>query len=361
MNENPVNRKSITIKINGKERPFHDKEKEKGIMEEDASSLIEKRKRSHDKKFTEEVAAGSEILGEESFDWILPNDEPLEESTEFQMTETPLKKKGSFFERKKANTRIKNLPKGMLPSIFFAVFFAIVLGTGFGFILLKMVNTDQNTVEQTTSTAVDNSKTAEKTGVTTTSSVAAEKEAITTYIVQHIILSNEDAVIQEQTQLSKKGYISQRIDLDGKMIIYLGVASNIEDAKQMQKEMGRKKVAAFAKEITFSGGEVKSVSKEEKNFIESSPDIFNSLTNAVTAAQSEQSIPNDVKKELEAQKTSLDKLKIKEFKNDKIKTMATELASGLANGILLSQSSSNEDIQTIQKGLLTFLGEYSSL
>ncbi|MGP7816826.1 hypothetical protein [Niallia sp. 01092] len=355
MNENSGSRsKTITIKINGKERSFQRKDKE-----ENSTSFVEAKKDSQDKNFTEEIAAGSETIGEESFDWILPNDEPVEEITELPIPEQETKKKASFFDRNKRNTNKKTLPKGMVQSIFFTVLFAVILGTGFGFILLNIVSSDQKASAPTTSAALQ-TNTTDKIGTTTRTTVAVKKE-ISTYMVQHIILSKAEAVNQEQSQLLKKGYVSQRIDIDGKMIIYLAAASNIDDAKKMQKEIQENNVAAFAKEITFSGGKVNDISKNEKSFIERSPDIYAVLTSAVTAAQFDQSIPNDVKEELKKQQASLNQLKVKEFKHQQIKSMAAELSTSLANAMSLSGNSSKEELQSIQKSLLAFLGEYSTL
>ncbi|MFT8322224.1 MAG: SPOR domain-containing protein [Bacillus sp. (in: firmicutes)] len=361
MSENPGNRKTITIKINGQERPFHDKEKGNKVMGADSSSQIEEKKERNNQVFQEEAAAGSEVIGEESFDWILPTDEQMEEVNEFQITEQTSKEKLNFFNREKTITKNKTLPN-VVPSIFFAVLFAVILGTGFGFVLLKMVSTDQQAAAPTTTgtAAVAPTKTTEKPGKTTSTAVAEKKE-ISTYIVQHIILSKETAVKQEQTKLLKKGYISQRIDGDGKIGIYLGVASDIESAKKMQKEIKKNDVEAFAKEITFGSGKIKNISQNEKSFIEHAPEMYAILTNAVTAAQYNQGISDEMKTNLNKQKAVIDKLNTKDFKNEKIKTMAAELTNGLTTGIALSQNSGQKEIQTIQKGLLTFLGEYSAL
>ncbi|PKG21692.1 SPOR domain-containing protein [Niallia nealsonii] len=369
MNENPGNRKTITIKINGKERPFHDKKK--GSVELDSSTLIEEK---NAKKFGEEVAAGSETIDDESFDWILPNEEEMEEEPIILANDSSTGEKKTFLEKKikKDNGNKKSVKKGVVPSIFFTVFFAVVLGTGFGFILLKMVSSDQQVtskqnvaVSQGESEAKSAGKTNEEakgTGSSTeTSAITATKKDISTFVIQHIILSNENAVKQVQSQLKNDGYISQEISVNGKMAVYLGVAGDLEEAKTWAKAIKKDKVEAFAKPITFNGGgEIKNVTKAEKSFIENSPAIYDAITVFVSSAQFGDSPSAEVKKELKKQQAVLDEMKISTFKNKEVKNMALQLNEGITKSIALDNND-REDTQAIQKNLLSFLTKYIEL
>lgn len=371
VNENPGNRKTITIKINGKERPFHDKEK--GNTEMESATLIEEKRSSSSTKFGEEVAAGSEAIDDESFDWILPGEEEMEEEPEILVNGSSPEKKKAFFERKikeeKGNK--KSVPKRVIPSVFFTVLFAVVLGTGFGFILLKMVSSDQQVTSKqnaAVSTAETETKTAEKTNTeaknsnnTAASTIIATKKDISTFVVQHIILSNENAVKQVQSQLTNKGYISQEIAINGKMAVYLGVASELEGAKTWAKAIKKDKVEAFAKPITFNGGgKIKNITKEEKSFIEKSPAIYHSLTAFVSSVQFAGASSAEEKEELKKQQAVLDKMKIADFKNKEVKSMALQLNEGITKSIALADNS-KEDAQAVQKNLLAFLEKYVEL
>jgi stage II sporulation protein B len=360
--EKPENRKTITIKINGKDRPFQNKEKIVNDWKDNPAFQKDKRTTIHDKKYEEEIAAGNEAMFDESFDWILPNEEEAADSKAYDYSPSLAIKKTALFDRKKTKVKRNSIPKGMISSIFFAVFFAVVLGTSFGFILLKMVNTDQN-ITTSSNTAVTTPTKTDSTdkGTTSKGTATATKKEITTYIVQNNVFSNEDKAKRQQTELSNDGIISQTIEVDGQMFVYIGVASNLEDAKQLKKLMEQKDIAAFAKEISFGGGEVKEVSEGEKNFIENSPEIYKGITNLLTSVQFDQSISNDAKKDLEVKKTWLEGLKINEFKNEKIKKLAIELNEGLSKANVLSKDSSTKDIQNLQQNMLAFLAGYASL
>ncbi|GKU81439.1 SPOR domain-containing protein [Niallia sp. NCCP-28] len=369
MSENPGNRKTITIKINGKERPFHDKEK--GSVELNSSTLIEGK---NAEKFGDEVAAGSETIDDESFDWILPNEDEMEEKPPILANDSSAGEKNTFLKKKikqdKGNK--KSVNKGLVPSIFFTVLFAVVLGTGFGIILLKMVSSDQQVASNPnvavsqgeTETKVEkktNEEAKEAAAGTETSAVTATKKDISTFIIQHIILSNENAVKQVQSQLKNEGYISQEIAVNGKIAVYLGVAGDLEEAKTWAKAIKKDKVEAFAKPITFNGGgKIKNVTKEEKSFIENSPAIYNAITVFVSSAQFGESSSAEAKKELKKQQAVLEEMKISAFKNKEVKNMAIQLNEGITKSVALDDNGKG-DTQAIQKNLLAFLEKYVQL
>lgn len=372
MNENPGSRKTITIKINGKERPFHDKEK--GSVELNSSTLIEEKDSCNNKKFGEEVAAGSEAIDDESFDWILPSEEEVEEGPAILADDSSPEKKKTFFERKikKEAGNKKSVPKGVVPSVFFTVLFAVMLGTGFGFILLKMVGSDQQAASKQTASAVSEAetktKTAEKTSgeakesaSTAASTATATKKDISTFVVQHIILSNEAAVKEVQSQLKTDGYISQAIPVNGKVAVYLGVASDLEGAKTWAKAIKKDKVEAFAKPITFNGGgKIKNVTTEEKSFIEKAPSIYTAVSAAVSAAQFGDSLSTEEKEELKKQQTALNKMKITDFNNKEVKSMASQLNEGVTKSLAFTTNGGG-DTEAVQKNLLAFLDKYVEL
>lgn len=359
--EKPENRKTITIKINGKDRPFQEKE----VPEDSEHTSINNRNHSRMEEsfYKEESAAGSEGMADDAFDWILPlEEEESKDIKEFQVNAPgkPNKTKNPFSFRKNTPNKTKNLPKGMIASIFFAVFFAILLGTGFGFVLLNMINTNEQATSSSNAATATTSGETEDSSTVASNSEKATLQEIQTFVVQNIILSSEDAVKQRQSQLSDAGYISQSIDVDNKKVVYLGVADTLVHAKSIKEKMEKDKIDAFAKEMSFGGGEISGISSTEKTFVENAPAIFQNLTIAVSTAEYDSSITEEVKTELEQQMTVLEELKIEEFQNEKIKSMATALNEALTLAINWKEDSS-KDISAIQSELLAFLSAYHTI
>ena len=359
MNDKPENRKTITIKINGKDRPFHNKEIENYSDREEFASFHKERNMDKERSvFTEEAAAGSEtLIEEESFDWILPAKE--ETNTKEKKTAIPLEKtsKPNIWKNKsgtKKQKKEKSYPKGMVASIFFAVFFAVILGTSFGFILLKMVDSEEGIITTTANTITNNNT---KSGQTVASTVTATKQELTTYIIQHNVFSSEEKAKKDQQQLMEDDIMSQIISVNDNQVVVLGVSSNLNDAKTWQKQMD----GSYAKEITFPGGEIKNVTEAEKAFIEGAPKLYEAMIVVATDARFNNSVDSDALKQVKDLNATLDKKTINAFGNKKIKKMAIELSEGASLAARLTSDSSVKEINVVQEHLLAYLAEYTSV
>lgn len=363
VSEKPENRKTITIKINGKDRPFQNKDTDE-VMEQNQPSVFHKDQKNVKKEkgvFSEESAAGREAELEESFDWILPTPEEIpvknKEKSMFSFQAPFNKKDKPTFSKsnKTKEEKKKSLPKEIVASIFFAVFFAVILGTSFGVILLNMVSNDQTTSTNGNITASANKSTND--GQVVPSSAVASKEDITTYVLQDDIFSNEERAKNEQKKLKEAGKTSQVFPIDGQQFLLLGVASNLEDAKTWQKQVE----GTYAKEMIFNGKKVENVSKEEKELIEGSPAIYYSILQIVTSIQFDKSISAENRSKLEEELTKVEEKKISTITNEKIKNMATHLAKGGELTLNLKENSSEKEIETVQQHLLDYLADYVAL
>lgn len=363
VSEKPDNRKTITIKINGKDRPFQNKDTDE-VMEQNQPSVFHKDQNTDKKEkvvFSEESAAGREAELEESFDWILPTPEEIpvknKEKSMFAF-QAPLNKKDkpTFSKSKKIKEgKKKSLPKEIVASIFFAVFFAVILGTSFGFILLNMVSNDQTSSTNGNITA--SASNPSKEGQAVSATAIATKADITTYVLQDDIFSNEERAKNEQKKLKEAGKTSQIFPIDGQQFLLLGVTSNLEDAKTWQKQVE----GTYAKEMIFNGKEVKNVSKEEKEVIEGSSAIYYSILQIVTSVQFDKSISADDRSKLEEGISIVEEKKISTLTNEKIQSMATHLAKGGELTLKLTENSSEKEIETVQQHLLDYLADYVAL
>lgn len=356
--EKPENRKTITIKINGKDRPFQNKDSQpKAETQQDA--FVNNKDSILPKNSAEEIAAGSEALEDESFDWILPNpsEEESDDIKEFQLQTDKDKKKNMLSKNKQKGSK-RNLSKGMVASIFFAVFFAIVLGTGFGFVLLKMVDTDKTAIADNNSTAPAQTAGGGSSNEPASGSVEATKEEISTFVVQNNIYTTEEAADKEIDELTNKGIFAQKVAIDGKFAIYLGVTADIDSAKELKTDIEKDGEKPFAKEMIFPGGEAGKVSKAEKQFLDAAPEIYSAASAALTSAFAGSSIQEDTAKKLKEQQKLLNDLKISGFKEESIKQAAEGLAAGVKGATALEQDSGAANQETIQKSLLAFLANY---
>ncbi|QJX63285.1 SPOR domain-containing protein [Niallia circulans] len=314
MNEKPENRKTITIKINGNDRPFQNKDND-DMVERSEPSVFYKDQNSEGKEqdiFKEESAAGQEAEFEESFDWILPASEEIpaknKEKSIFSFQSSVNKKDKQPFKKgkKEKEGKKKRLPKEVIASIFFAVFFAVILGTSFGFILLNMVSNDQsNTTNGKIAALANDSSDKPKSGQAVSTTESATKPDITTYVLQKGVFSNVERAKSEQQKLTDAGKKSQILPIDKQQFLLVGVVSNLENAKAWQKQVKD----TYAKEMVFSGNEVKNVSKEEKEIIEGSSAIYSAILQMVTSVQFDQSIATKDKNKLEKALSLVDEKK----------------------------------------------------
>lgn len=359
MNEKPENRKTITIKINGKDRPFQNKELEEKEEAKESTILHPKKTTENSSFYKEETAAGSESsLEDESFDWILPsNEEPIDsekKSISFHTfppnkSKSPFGKKAKTKENKESN---KSVPKGMVASIFFAVFFAIILGTSFGFILLKMVNSEQVVANHSTTGTTTGSNSEQAKGTST----AAKKE-IKTFILQHNIFSTEEKAKQDQQELTAANISSEIVKTGENYVVLLGIASNLTDAKTWQSQLDK----SYAKEMVFASGEVNNVTEAEKAFIEGSTNLFQATLTLATEVQFSKNASETAVKQVEELNATLTEKMIASFPNEEVKNMANELFQASTLSATLTANSNANDIQAIQKHLLAYLAGYNSL
>lgn len=366
VNEKPENRKTITIKINGKDRPFQNKDNE-DTMERREPSVIYKDQNTEGKDqdiYREESAAGQEAEFEESFDWILPAPEQITAKNKeksmfnFQSSVNKKDKQSLTKDKKEKERKKKRLPKEVIASIFFAVFFAVILGTSFGFVLLNMVSNDQSSATNGKITAsANNSSDTSKGGQVVSTTEIANKPDITTYVLQKGVFSSEERAKSEQKKLTDAGKKSQILSIDEQQFLLVGVVSNLEDAKAWQKQVKD----TYAKEMVFSGNEVKNVTKEEKEVIEGSSAIYSSILQIVSSVQFNQSISSEDKNKLEKALSLLEAKKKADFTNEKVQKMAAYLTEGGELTIKLKGKSSKDEIAEVQQKLLAYLAVYVTL
>ncbi|WP_409301945.1 hypothetical protein [Peribacillus sp. SCS-155] len=221
----PAKQNQITIKINGKDNSFYEDSAEKEIIDIEAG---------------EEAETAATIENQlESFDWNLP-----EEQNEGNDGHFSLSKKNTspvIFSASDKRKRKATIIKAPL----IAVVCAILLGTCFGYAVLKMVTSTDRKAVPVAAPAVESRP------------VAAAPEvvlpSINSFMVQGGVFSSEQAARKVQEKLTDSSVPVEVLRLDNRFYIFLGMADSLEKAKSLAGYYKLKKVDAFWKEITVSG------------------------------------------------------------------------------------------------------------
>ena len=253
--DKPKNGKTITIKINGKESPFKENKQANPINKKTKES--EKQQQSHlpQQVKLEAAAAKEPIEDEEQFDWVLPTAGNIPEE-EVQMI-PPEKKKNDqskLSAYKGKGIKIKSFStKSINVSMVLAVFFAVVLGTFFGLLLLKVVPSEKVVGEEPPPVVEKeqpgqtNEQPSDK-PVAVSGSVELTLPPLATAVVQEGVYSSQSGA--EDIQATLKDHVPSAIlSLNGQFAIFVSVADRVEDAKTMGTRLNESGISTFSKEF----------------------------------------------------------------------------------------------------------------
>ncbi len=301
--DKPKESKTITIKINGKESPFIEKNKD----------LIEKEKIAPQQQKTisinpinEEAAAAKEQSDEDSFEWILPKTTNTPIIEDIKSTPDSTKKK-KLIPNLTANNpfKVKKLPlKKLSLSTFFSVFFAVLLGTFFGLMLLKIVpaekvvENDQPVVNQ----GVETPSTGEKS--TNYGTLTATRQSLTAAVVQEGIYSTKESAAQIKQKLNDKGTPAEVFTSDGQFALFVGVSNQVEEAKSIGNGLKASGVDTYSKQWIVGEKNLSNLHDEEKKLLEISPQIFQSIVTSVSSTNGTNKIPQELMEKVNQQKAN---------------------------------------------------------
>ncbi|WP_404329424.1 SPOR domain-containing protein [Mesobacillus maritimus] len=335
--------KTITIKINGKERSHKD-EKPKSEKQAQASTGSEAKPKI---KAWNETAAAKESA-EDSFDWVLPE---LSEEDEKDFKVVPKSK-----ENKQRGFRLPGLPQPpnknrrnsspIFSRIALNVLLAVALGLGFGMIILNTVKPDtlETVVPANTAPAKDKPSEGGSGTGTGTGSESLELPALSTFVVQGGVFSSKDSANTAVKELEGKGINAQAVAVNGQYALLLGMASSLEDAKAVGTDLESKGAEVFSKPLELGGFSMEGLTKEESGVLKIAPELFATLSGG------DFSNPAAVEGQL-ANLKKIDKAKIG---NKEIMAAKEHLEQG-ATAFLA------KDNAGVQKESLAFLASWQSL
>lgn len=362
---------TITIKINGNERPIKKNKQEpvlKPAKEEEKEQIKEQEKAPSPKTHHVELesAAAKEAAGEEElFEWILPKEH--EQGTQEPKIEKDANKKEQKLEKlplmNNKGKKINPEKRKWFTTIFLIVICAVVLGTIFGFTMLRMVLPDEGSARKSEPVLRQEQSTipAEKVG-----SSDIELQPITTYVVQAGIYSAKETAQEEQAKLRNEGIPAQVMDMgnlgmSGKFALFIGVANNIAEAKTLSQELGAGGIETFAKEITVGKKTVKGIGSEESKLLEMAPQLFQTMTVNISDGRGSSQISPESKAAFAKQEKSLVAIKKEQLKSEKMVQLYAE-ATAAASQFMKNEGKLDSRTEVaIQQHLLAFLALYQEV
>ncbi|QED48793.1 SPOR domain-containing protein [Cytobacillus dafuensis] len=356
----PDKERTITIKINGNQRSYEEnKIPENKLNQEDLENdrliVDEDQKVNFDYFSSNEAAATKETTDDDNFDWILPEDtfeqpDLVEYKIATQSKKSNKKGLSAFGSSLKKNNR-----NGLLTSVFITVFFAILLGTSFGIIMLKLVKTE-NTTETELPVIAEPAPEEKEEG-----SETVFIKPLSTFVIQGGVFSTVESAKQVQEDYIQKGIPSQIIEMNEQAVLYLSVANSIEDAKELGQQLKGKDIEVFAKPVTFEEKSINGLLPEEKKFIEAAPFIFEIMTAGATEAAVDNSISEETLNNIEKQAAILKAIKTDQFKDEGIISLKSELDLAYAQLKAYSESNDSNVLTKLQQHLLRVLSTFQSI
>lgn len=351
--DKPGDFKTITIKINGKESPIQEEQKQTPKNQE-ADIPVQEKKPLHavEKATEQETAAAQEAQEEDEFEWILPEIEDEDELKEYTIMTQSKKKKGKGYKGSSLKGPRK---KGVLPSIILTIFLAVLLGGSLGVLMLKMVISDSAN-EPSTGPITEETPSKE---TNETGQASLELPSITAYVIQAGVFSTPENADGEAQSMATKGVPTKVIGIDNNSYIYVGLADNIENAKSLGTQIQGKGVETFAKEVAFGGATLSELQDSEKNILEQAPSLFQSLSEIITTASLSNSLPSE---RLDSLNGELEKWNgIKAAENEQVKQIKAELDGAAENIKSYGEKNDATLLINAQQHLLNFIGVYNQL
>jgi stage II sporulation protein B len=358
--DKPNRGNTIKIKLNGESQTFTEEpiKKDQESSKDSFTKVINIDEDFNDQDVFLETAAAKESI-DESFDWIIP-ESAENDIQEYKVVSSQNHKKGGKKKPASFTTLSMKRNGGVLKSIIVTAVFAILIGTSFGVLMLKLV-INENSKPAVTEPVVEgkgSEKGSEATGGNSSSIVLGAQTAV---IVQGGAFTKKDAASGAANEAKEKGAPAQTLTMDNKEFMFLGVADSIETAKQME---GHYEANGFddvlPKQIPIAEKTVSDINKNEKSFLEAAPAIYQQLSKVTSNAIVSGNISSDASKEVTGLGDQLNQSANK-LKNDKVKNLNKELSSALQKVESYQEKKSKDSLVEAQQHLLNYLSIYYSL
>ncbi|MFJ5758190.1 hypothetical protein ACIQAA_03350 [Neobacillus sp. NPDC093182] len=359
--DKPNRGNTIKIKLNGESQTFSEEpiKKEQESSKDSFTNVINIDDDFNDQDVFLETAAAKESI-DESFDWIIP-ESAENDIQEYKVVSSQNQKKGGKKKPASFTTFSMKRNGGVLKSIIVTAVFAILIGTSFGVLMLKLVISENSKPAVTEPVVVDkgSEKGPEATGGKSGSSIVLGAQTL--FIVQGGAFSTKDAALDGANQAKGKGAPAQTLAMNGNEFLFLGAADSIETAKQLE---GHYEANGFddvlPKQIPIAEKTVSDINENEKSFLEAAPAIYQQLSKVTSNAIVSGNITSEASKEVSGFGNQLNQSADK-LKNEKVKNLNKELSSALEKVEAFQEKKNKDSLVEAQQHLLNYLSIYYSL
>ncbi|MGE7766734.1 hypothetical protein [Peribacillus sp. NPDC096540] len=313
--------KGVTIKINGEEKVFADKNKNVG----------------------QEAAGVEQEQTDESFEWILPDD-----SIENKVVLVPAPKKKMpkliGFGTGTLISPNKRPIKAFLIAVICAVFFGSILGL----IAVKTI-----TKEKAADSSVETSITTPSPAEDTKTETMVKGAQLKTFLVQGGVFSSEDAAKQIQKKIIEKQVPAEIFKIEDSYYLFLGSAESLTSSKELALFLKSYDVDVFWKEINF---EAASKSQKDEETLDIMKSVYFSLAEtSATKLRGKETTVNQ-----ETLKKNMEKLKGENLSSE-LSKMNNNLSAAAKWITEYETSKKEENLLQAQGNLLEFLLNYQNI
>ena len=364
--DKPKNENTITIKINGKESPVHEDNK-KDIIDQQKYETNEQTATSANPHELETAAAQEKNDDSDNFDWILPNTTPTQIIEEFQQVPDPIKKKkkvkditdittlGTGFKLNKQTFRKMNL------STFLAIFFAVLLGTFFGLMLLKIVPAEKVIENEQPVINQEVQKQSEKETSQGSGTLEGKREALSFAVVQEGIYTSKEGAENIKKNLNDQGIPAEVFAANGQFAIFVGVSSNVEEAKVIGNTLKSSGIDTYAKQWSIEEKNLSKLNEEEKKVLEMSSKVYASFNESISSVNGSNPISPKLMEDVTKHTSSLTTIDKGKLQNQSIIGIHSQLEAASSQLKEYNNKPQSSTLNKVQQHLLSFLTNYQSL
>lgn len=328
----------ITIKLNGEDSSI-------GSTQDDYSQL-----------YTKESAATTEKKNDDEFDWIIPEIEKnIQEPVVYPLGKNKSKKE----KRKNRKRRLLSSPNyPYMRRILFIAIFAVIVGTGLGLGILKIVSTNLLTEgEMGKKQEIHQNPSEPASG----QYVSIQLPSLTSYVVQAGVFTQKEAAKQESATLSALGIPNVQLFLDGKTYLFIGIASTLNDAKELGTKYEGDGVKFYAKELQIGGKDKDHLNEVEKELLEQLPILYEGIVNASTAGYLYGTIENETIQQVNSAVKEWRKINDQQLRDEQLIQLKKEFDTSISHLQEYNESRDSQKMIEVQQNLLNILSLYHKL
>ena len=239
---------------------------------------------------------------------------------EFQQVPDPIKKKKKVKDITNITTTgtgfkfNKQTFRNMKLSTFFSIFFAVILGTFFGLMLLKIVPAEKVVENEQ---PVINQEVQKQSGKETSQpsgTLEGKRQALSLAVVQEGIYSSKEGAENIKKNLNDQGIPAEVFAANGQFAIFVGISNNVEEAKVIGNTLKTSGIDTYAKQWSIEEKNLSKLNEEEKKVLEMSSKVYASFNESISSVNGSNPISPKLMEDVTKHTSSLTQLTRESYK-----------------------------------------------